>query len=95
MRSNSFMTFMFEASEFVPMSFGYVITQKAFDTFIGSNQPNEVRLVEEDVTFPWYLMRGDTRRALVHYVADTRFACYVPVEMTDAELKQYDESFGR
>lgn len=94
MRANLFMTFRFEGRK-KPNSFGYIISQDAFDTFIGSNQPTGTRLVEEDVQFPAYLMHGSTRRALVHYIGGEKFACYVPVLPTEAETKEYDAAFGR
>ena len=92
MRTNLFMTFKFKDGE--PASFGYIISQKAFDTFIGSNQPTGTRLVEEDITFPEFLMHGSTRRALVHYLEGERFACYVPVFPTEAEAREYDRLRG-
>jgi len=95
MRSNLFMTFRYQGGD-LPYSFGYIITQKAFDTFIGSNQPTGTRLTEEDVEFPDYLMGGATRRALVHYAPDgKKFAAYVPVFPTEAEMDAYDAAFGR
>lgn len=95
MRSNLFMTFRYQGGD-TPYSLGYIITQKAFDTFIGSNQPTGTRLSEEEVKFPDYLMGGDTRRALVHYSPDgSKFAAYVPVFATDAEMDKYDVAFGR
>lgn len=89
---NMFMTFKFEDEG---MSFGYIIGQKAFWTFIGSNQPSGTRLVEEEVEFPWYLMGGATRRALVHYVNNKKFAAYVPVFPTKDEVEKYSASFRR
>jgi hypothetical protein len=78
------MTFHFTEDYDYPITFGYVITQGAFNTFIGSNQPESARLVEEDVQFPKYLLHGDVRTALVHYLNNRRFACYVPVgQMTE------------
>lgn len=94
MRSNLFMTFRYDRHGLVN-SFGYIVSQKAFDTFIGSNQPTGTRLVEEDVTFPTNLMSGSTRRALVHYLDGKKFACYVPVFPTEAEMEDYDRAFGR
>lgn len=89
-----FMVFRYLGATDRPLAFRYIIGQKAFDTFIGSNQPRGTRLVEEDVEFPFYLMSGDTRRALVHYdEAGTKVACYVPVFPTDAELDEYDKAF--
>ena len=72
-----------------------VITQKAFDTFIGSNQPTEARLVEETVTLPEVFFGGMTRTALVHYMGDKKFAAYWPVFTTEAEVKAYLAAFGR
>ena len=96
MRSNLFMTFRYSRKTELVESFGYIVSQKAFDTFIGSNQPTGTRLVEEDVTFPTNLMHGSTRRALVHYTPDgKKFACYVPVFPTEAETAEYDTAFGR
>lgn len=95
MRNNLFMTFRYRAGHRDPQSFGYIISQKAFDTFIGSNQPTGTRLVEEDVEFPEFLMSGSTRRALVHYLDGKKFACYVPVFPTEAEMEDYDRAFGR
>lgn len=88
------MTFQYEGEQ-IPKSFGYIISQKAFDTFIGSNQPTGTRLIEEDVEFPTYLMHGSTRRALVHYLDGNKFACYVPVFPTEAEMDEYNATFGR
>lgn len=76
-------------------TFSTVITQKAFDTFIGSNQPNEARLSEEKVTLPSNMLGGSTRPALVHYMAEKKFAAYVPVFATQAEVKAYLAAFGR
>lgn len=95
MRANFFMTFRYHGGD-LPYSFGSVITQKAFDTFIGSNQPTGTRLSEEDVKFPDYLMGGDTRTALVHYTPDgEKFAAYVPVFATEAEIDTYMKPHGR
>lgn len=94
MRANLFMTFRYNGNE-NPSSFGYIITQKAFDTFIGSNQETGTKLIEEDVKFPDYLMHGSVRRALVHYLpGPIKFACYVPVFPTEAETVQYNAAFG-
>lgn len=94
--TNLFMVFRQGTSWDYPWVFGYIISQKAFYTFVASNQPEGTRLVEEDVEFPFYLMHGDTRRALVHYGPDgDKFACYVPAFPTDEEVNSYNAAFGR
>jgi len=90
--NNMFLTFKYNGQE-SPSSFGYVISNKAFYTFIGSNQYEGTRLVEEEVNFPDFLMNGATRRALVHYVpGGEKFAAYVPVFPTEAEVEAYAKS---
>lgn len=94
MDANLFMVFYYDYEKIT--RFGYIISQKAFDTFIGSNQPTGTKLKEEDVTFPSIFMHGSTRRALVHYRPNgTKKAAYVPVFPTEAEVDKYSEAFRR
>lgn len=92
--SNLFMTFRYNGSDH-PTSFGYIINQKSFETFVAYGHPLGVNLREEDVKFPDYLMNGSTRRALVHLVDGARFACYVPVFPTQEEVETYNAAFRR
>lgn len=93
--NNLFMTFKYNGQE-SPSSFGYLLRAKAFYTFIGSNQEAGTKLVEEDVEFPDFLMGGDTRRALVHYLpGGEKFAAYVPVFPTEAEVESYAKAKER
>jgi hypothetical protein len=89
---NLYMTFRYNEVG-VPDSFGYVITQKAFDTFVTGNQPDGTRFSEEDVAFPKHIMHGSLRKALVHYApGGKKFAAYVPVFPTDAEAEEYSRA---
>lgn len=91
--NNLFMIFHYENDNIT--RFGYVITERAFVAFVGSNQETGTRLIEESVDFPPIFIGGMTRQALVHYLPDgKRFACYVPVFPTKAELDNYNAAFG-
>lgn len=93
--NNMFLTFKYNGQDF-PSSFGYVIGNKAFYTFVGGSQYEGTRLVEEDVKFPDFLMGGDTRRALVHYLpGGEKFAAYVPVFPTEEEVEVYAKAKER
>ena len=91
--NNLYMIFHYENDNI--SAFSTVITQKAFDTFIGSNQPREARFVEEEIPMPEQFLGGATRPGLVHYLGDRKFRAYVPVFATEAEAKEYDSQFRR
>lgn len=89
--NNYFMTFKFHDDR--PVSFGYVLNVKGLFGIVIANAADNERFAEEPVRFPDYLMDGSERKALVHYVAGKRFACYVPVNPTEEEARDYSESF--
>jgi hypothetical protein len=91
--NNLYMVFQFDGED-APCSFGYVITQRALNIFVLSNHETGTILVEEEITFPEYLMAGSTRTALIHYrPGGEKFACYVPVFPTEEEMNKYTAAF--
>ena len=89
---NYFMTFRYEDTD-VPVSFGYVLNVKGLFGIVVANAGDNENFAQESVRFPTYLMGGSERDALVHYVAGRKFACYVPVNPTEQEAREYSERF--